>query len=386
MTDQRTPQETSRETGVGQSTRRGFVRTAALGAAGLATGGTASLSNSAAAAPRPKRKTRIRIGTRINPSWMKSEQDNDLRYLKQIGVNHVDITLDMIEGYAEHGEFTRKGLKTLVDRLDSVGLTIERANSLGPFYLNAHLARPEGQKEIDKLKRMAELLVDFEIPVFGIQACQARLHLAKDSVRWIRRRGRGGYRYLHFDLDRVQSLGLKPKYKVTSDQLWKGLLNIYRQVIPIVDGSKTKVAMHGNDPPLYDFVGSKQILCRHRDFDRLFSEVPSANNGITFCCGTRYESGEDVLKGIEHFGKKQQLFHVHFRNVRGTLPEDRSYSEVFVDDGDMSMGQVVRALDAVGYDGVIDFDHPVGITGEGRLPKQYISFAVGYMRGLLHNL
>ena len=37
-------------------------------------------------------------------------------------------------------------------------------------------------------------------------------------------------------------------------------------------------------------------------------------------------------------------------------------------------------------DGVIDFDHPVGITGEGRLPKQYISFAVGYMRGLLHNL
>ena len=68
------------------------------------------MSNSAAAAPRPKRKTKIRIGTRINPSWMKSEQDNDLRYLKQIGVNHVDITLDMIEGYAEHGEFTRKGL------------------------------------------------------------------------------------------------------------------------------------------------------------------------------------------------------------------------------------------------------------------------------------
>ena len=36
--------------------------------------------------------------------------------------------------------------------------------------------------------------------------------------------------------------------------------------------------------------------------------------------------------------------------------------------------------------GEVDFDHPIGITGEGRLPKQYISFAVGYMRGLLHNL
>ena len=369
-----------------RSTRRGFVRSAALGAAGLAAAGASPLASSVVAAEKPKRKTKIRIGTRINGAWMKSKDDDDLKSLKQIGVDYVDITLDMIEGYSEYGEFTRKALKAFIDRLGNVGLKIERANSLGPFYLNAHLARPEGQKEIDKLKRVAELLVESEIPVYGIQACQARLHLAASSNSWIRRRGRGGYRYLHFDLDRVQSLGLKPKYKVTSDQLWKGLLNIYRGVIPIVDGSKTKVAMHGNDPPLHQFVGAPQILCRFRDFDRLFSEVPSANNGITFCCGTRYESGEDVLKGIEHFGKKKQLFHVHFRNVRGTLPENRGYSEVFVDDGDMQMGEVVRALDAVGYDGVIDFDHPVGITGEGRLPKQYISFAVGYMRGLLHNL
>lgn len=386
MTDQREPCVADRDPHPMRSTRRGFVRSAALGAAGLAAAGASPLASPAADAKQPKRKTKIRIGTRINGAWMKSKNDDDLKSLKQIGVDYVDITLDMIEGYSESGEFTRKALKAFIDRLGNVGLKIERANSLGPFYLNAHLARPEGQKEIDKLKRVAELLVESEIPVYGIQACQARLHLAASSNSWIRRRGRGGYRYLHFDLDRVQSLGLKPKYKVTSDQLWKGLLNIYRGVIPIVDGSKTKVAMHGNDPPLHQFVGAPQILCRFRDFDRLFSEVPSANNGITFCCGTRYESGEDVLKGIEHFGKKKQLFHVHFRNVRGTLPENRGYSEVFVDDGDMQMGEVVRALDAVGYDGVIDFDHPVGITGEGRLPKQYISFAVGYMRGLLHNL
>ena len=390
MTDQRKPFADSRDDGPERSTRRGFVRSAALGAAGLAA--TGSLGSPVAGAeerkPKTKKKpkTKIRIGTRISAAWMKSENDNDLRFLKQIGVDYVDITLDLIDGYSEHGEFTRRELERLIKRFDNVGLKIERANSRGRYYLNAHLARPEGQKEIDKLKRMAELLVDSEIPVYGIQACQASLHLENNTDRWIRRRGRGGYRYLHFDLDRVQSLGLKPKYKVTSDQLWKGLLDIYRQVIPIVDGSKTKVAMHGNDPPIHDFVGSAQILCRHRDFDRLFSEVPSANNGITFCCGTRYESGEDVLKGIEHFGKRKQLFHVHFRNVRGTLPDDRGYSEVFVDDGDMPMGDVVRALDAVGYDGVIDFDHPVGITGEGQLSKQYISFAVGYMRGLLHNL
>ena len=144
--------------------------------------------------------------------------------------------------------------------------------------------------------------------------------------------------------------------------------------------------MHGNDPPLYDYLGNPQILCRFADFDRLFTEVPSEHNGITFCVGTRYESGEDVLAGIRHFGRQRKLFHVHFRNVRGTLSANRGYAEVFVDEGDLDMANVLRALSDVGYDGVIDFDHPMSITGDGPLPKPYISFAVGYMRGLLHGL
>jgi mannonate dehydratase len=67
-------------------------------------------------------------------------------------------------------------------------------------------------------------------------------------------------------------------------------------------------------------------------------------------------------------------------------PADRGYSEVFVDEGDLQMARVLRTLDEVGYDGVIDYDHPMQITGDRPIPKQYISFAVGYMRGLLHNL
>jgi mannonate dehydratase len=156
--------------------------------------------------------------------------------------------------------------------------------------------------------------------------------------------------------------------------------------MPILDGSKTRLAMHGNDPPLYQHLGSPQILCRFTDFDRLFREVPSQNTGITFCVGTRYESGEDVFAGIRHFGQQGKLFHVHFRNVRGTLPARRGYEEVFVDDGDLDMARVLRTLHEVGYAGVIDFDHPVGIVGDEPLPKQYIAFAVGYMRGLLDSL
>ena len=368
--------------------RRDFVKRAALGAAALGTAGFLPQPRAAAdVADRTiKPKTRIRIGTRIHRGWLKSENDNDLRFLKQIGLDYVDITLDMVEGYPERGVFTRDALREFIDRLNAVGLRIERANSHGSQYLNAHLNRPGGQREIDKLKKIGELLAEAEIPVYGIQACQASLHSKGPRRGWNRKRGRGGYTYPEFELEKSEAAAPKPEYQVTADQLWKGLLDIYRQVIPVIDGSKTRIAMHGNDPPLYRYLGSPQILCRCADFDRLFSEVPSAHNGITFCVGTRYESGEDVFEGIRHFGRQGKLFHVHFRNVRGTLPSDRGYAEVFVDEGDLDMGKVLRALDEVGYGGVIDYDHPMGITGDGPLPKQYMAFAVGYMRGLLHNL
>jgi mannonate dehydratase len=155
--------------------------------------------------------------------------------------------------------------------------------------------------------------------------------------------------------------------------------------MPIVEGSKTMIAMHGNDPPLPEHLGSPQIVCRYADFDRLFREVPSKHSGMTFCVGTRYESGEDVFEGIRRYGRQGKLFHVHFRNVRGTLPRG-GYSEVFTDEGDLNMADVLRTLVEVGYDAVIDYDHAMHITGDQPLPKQYIAFAVGHMRGLLQSL
>jgi mannonate dehydratase len=359
------------------------IEAAALGALVMVPGRAPAVEEPAR---RPRGRSKIRIGTRISPAWLKSDKDNDLRFLKQIGVDYVDVTLDQVKGYAETGSFSAEALKEFIRRLGDVGLRIERANSLGPYYLNAHLARVEGEREITNLKKVAELLAAADVPVFGIQACQATQHL-KEGARsgWTSHKGRGGYEYPAFDQAQSEKAP-KPAYQVSADQLWKGLLNIYKQVIPVIEGSKTRLAMHGNDPPIATYLGNPQILCRFADFDRLFRSVPSKHSGITFCVGTRYESGEDVFQGIRHFGKEGKLFHVHFRNVRGTLPTRRAYEEVSVDDGDLDMAKVVRTLEEVGYEGVIDYDHPIGITGDGPLPKQYIAFAVGYMRGLLDGL
>jgi mannonate dehydratase len=327
----------------------------------------------------------MRIGVRIHPDWLHSENDEDLRFLKQIGVDYVDLTLDMVPGYAETGCFARADLHQLVDRLAAVGLQIERANSLSPHYKEAYLGRPEGARQIDHLCQIAEMLGEVEAPVLGIQ-CFSAAELVRERAGWGPREGRGGYGYYAFDLDAAESVLYHPEVRLTAEELWENLLRLYRQVLPVAERAGVKVAMHGNDPPLPYFCGNPQILCRFADFDRLFAEVPSPYNGMTFCVGTRYESGEDVFEGLRHFGEQGKIFHVHFRNVRGTLPTSRGYAEVFVDDGDLDMAQVVRALHAVGYDGVIDFDHAMRISGDTPHGRQYIAFAVGYMKGLLASL
>jgi mannonate dehydratase len=367
--------------------RRDFVKQVTLGTVATATTVSfGSLSLPSSIADSPFRAGPMRIGVRMNAHFFKSKTDEDLQFIKQIGVDYVDIDLRLIDRYREDGSLSKSDLQEYVKRLDAAGLRIERANSRAPFYLNALMHHEGGQREIDKLRRVCELVTEAEIPVFGIQSFGAAHVVDNPQLGWASRRGRGGYKYFNFDVARSEQQPSRPKYLVTKEQLWKGLVNIYRQIMPVVEGSKTVIAMHGNDPPMYEYLGNPQIICRYADFDRLFEEVPSKHNGITFCVGTRYESGENVFDGIRHFAQQGKLFHVHFRNVKGTLPVNRGYSEVFHDEGDLDMAQVLRTLHEVGYNGVIDYDHTMGITGDGAVPRQYIAFAVGYMRGLMQSM
>ena len=144
------------------------------------------------------------------------------------------------------------------------------------------------------------------------------------------------------------------------------------------------VATHGVDPPVPSVHGVPQILYNFADFDRLFDELPSPNNGMTYCIGTRYESGEDVLAGIEKYGRQDRLFHVHFRNVVGTIPDGGVYDEVTPDEGDMDMFRVAQALDEVGYKGVLDYDHPnaVNLIGDDPQHRIYVAYLTGYNRAI----
>ncbi len=328
----------------------------------------------------------MKLGVRANRNSLDKGGDDYLRFLQQIGVDCIDIELGLVAGYHETGCFTREALYALVARFAKAGMRIERANAINSYHQDALIGGPNAAQQRDHLCTMAELLAEVDVPVFGVQCFQAASAGSGGGTGRSWPEGRGGYRYYHFDLADEEAAQGDPRFTVTADQLWENLLLTYRQVIPVAESANINVAMHGNDPPLYELYGNPQILCRFADFDRLFNEVPSAHNTMTFCVGTRYESGENIFDGIRHFGGQGKIVHVHFRNVRGTLPETRSYSEVFLDEGDMHMQEVVEALHAVHYQGAIDFDHVMQLTGDTANGHMYTAYSVGYVRALLQGL
>ena len=129
--------------------------------------------------------------------------------------------------------------------------------------------------------------------------------------------------------------------------------------MPIAEEYDIKLAIHPSDIPLPDTPFGTL------GFHRVIDAFPSPNVGYLYCCGTRAEAGglPLVLDEIQNYGRKGRIFMVHFRNVRGSLATAGGYEETLLDDGDMNMFKIVRALKEVGFDGCLNPDHIFPIEG-----------------------
>ena len=85
-----------------------------------------------------------------------------------------------------------------------------------------------------------------------------------------------------------------------------------------------------------------------------------------------------VIRAIEEFAPR--IFMVHFRNIKGGYLD---FAEVFPDEGDVDMNEAIRAYQRSGYKGILCPDHvPLSDLDPNR--ERFMSFALGYTRGLLH--
>ena len=304
--------------------------------------------------------------------WANGLDDEYLRRVTQLGADAIDgIRVPDVpgKGYPDLDEL----LKTK-SRIHAWGLELNRVSL--PVLSEKYMKDEEGaEEELEACCQALRVYAEAKAPVI-------RVSFARSVFPWMTRRyqavHRGGYRMRGESVAHAEDRsGPPPMEELEID--WQRICKAYERLVPIAEEYDAKLAMHPSDTPNPDtpFGGL--------GFHRLIDAFPSRSVGYLYCCGTRAEAGGSslVLDEINNYGRKGRICHVHFRNVRGSLATAGAFEEVMLDDGDMNMFRILRALHDVGFEGCLNPDHVPSLEGDGDGDAQGLAYGVGYIKGLL---
>jgi len=283
----------------------------------------------------------------------------------------------------------------VVSMLGEFGLQVAALENLSPnFWSDVLLDGPRRQEQIEGLKRLVHDAGRAGIPCIGYNFSIAGVW------GWTRRPvARGGAETAAFDMGAIDSESPIPdgmvwnmRYRperpgappvsVSEAELWERLTGFLKELVPVAAEAGVRLAAHPDDPPVPRLRGTARLVNAASKYDRLLSIFDSPANALEFCIGSIQEMPDtDVYATTRHFARQGRIAYVHFRNVRGRVP---NYHETFVDDGDVDMAEIVRILRDEGFDGVLVPDH----TPELACPAPWHTgnaHAVGYMRALVQN-
>ena len=123
-----------------------------------------------------------------------------------------------------------------------------------------------------------------------------------------------------------------------------------------------------------------RILNGFDGLKRLTQIVDSEYNALDFCQGSMAVQQGDLHEAIRHFGGRNRIVYVHFRNVTGRFPK---FSESFIDEGYVDMADAVRVYKEVGFDGPVIEDHVPAMTGDDPDKYRARAHAMGYTKALI---
>src|SRR5690606_38644573 len=162
----------------------------------------------------------------------------------------------------------------------------------------------------------------------------------------------------------------------TDVMLWEILSYFLKAVIPVAEEASVRMELHPNDPPIPIAHGHEQIMARFEDWKRLIEIVDSPANGMTYDCGVARETGEDPIEVLRYLGSRDRINHMHYRNVIVDKPYEK-YQEVFIDEGQVNMFEVMREVFKQGYKLGIYPEHPRALDYDKEHPQGVSRFYPG---------
>ncbi|RIA08590.1 D-mannonate dehydratase [Flavobacteriaceae bacterium MAR_2010_72] len=168
--------------------------------------------------------------------------------------------------------------------------------------------------------------------------------------------------------------------KISREEMWERYSWFLNEIIPVAEQYGVKMVAHPDDPPMPELRNSARLFHSISEYEKLLEVNKSPNNGLEFCLGTLQEMKEgNVLETLDKHSKAGNIGYIHFRNVKGKVP---NYREVFVDEGDLDMAEAIRILKKNDYQGILIPDHSPAMSCDAPWHAS-MAFALGYMKALI---
>ncbi len=335
------------------------------------------------APPSDKPEVKLYAGTQRSPTSAKM-----LQFIKRHGVDHV-CGYPPNPPYPKRGHWTVEELEKTRETCEAHGITLDMVAL--PFLSSSHIDRekrggimlgksPERDRDIDDIHKMTEACAKAGIPAWKYNMSLLGV------LRTERTAGRGGSSYSTWKLERAKAdPELTRAGRVTEEMALERMQYFVERVIPVCAEHKIRAACHLHDPgtPPGGFQGIERLLGNFEGIKKFIALSDSPYHGLNLCLGSMMENlenpNEEIHEVIRYFGNKKRIFNIHFRNMIGKRGDFR---EVYLDNGDIDMLQVMRTLVEVGYQYMVMPDH-VPRHGDDPGGLQAFAHSYGYIEALI---
>ncbi|MFN7918931.1 MAG: mannonate dehydratase [Bryobacteraceae bacterium] len=300
-----------------------------------------------------------------------------MRHFKQMGIDYV------IGGGPGPLPWTEEKLRAVMDPYKAGGLTV--INLMIGGFEDVIRGGPKRDEQIEKVIQSIRAAGKAGLPVIEYNFYAHRLVEGYEEEL-----GRGEAGMTAFKYAKVKDLPPLPNEGTHKrEDLFKRAEYFLKAIVPEAEKANVRLALHPNDPPAPISRGSEQMMGTFENWKRYLNLVKSPYNGMTFDCGVTRELGEDPVTVCKWMGARDQINHVHFRNVVVRKPYE-DYTEVFLDEGVVNMFAVMRELVRQKYPRGLYPEHPRAIDLDRNMPEsirgQYARVGGGGLVGEVFNI
>lgn len=333
--------------------------------------------------------------------------DAHYKFAQQLGVTHIVAHLegyfsgnpqlandsDTSWGTSQPEDWTTDTFRKLIDGLARHDLKLAAIENFSvSHWHDVLLDGPSRDEQMEHLKRIVRSAGEAGVPCIGYNFSAVGV--------WGWTRGpfaRGGAMSVGFDQSKIDpdepipegmvwnmayrdTLGPGVLAPISEEQIWDRYRRFLDELLPVAEAAGVILAAHPDDPPVRGLRQTAKLINSHDAYRRAFEMNNSKASKAELCLGCLQEMADgDIYEAVAEFARKDKIGYIHFRNVRGKVP---NYHEVFIDEGDIDMARIVRILKENDYQGVLIPDHTPEVEC-GAPWHAGKAFAIGYMKALI---